>query len=112
MTFQPEEPSPVVDSGTIGRSSSGGGGGGGMGDMMSEMQKKLAARRAKAENTGQVRTRLCVLCTYMCMTEGWKLEGMGEGGWMREEWKLCWKLSRIVSDLCEFFVITPLESSP
>ena len=66
--LQPEEPGPVVDSGTINRNSSagggsggggssggGGGGGGGIGDMMSEMQKKLAARRARSENTGQVR---------------------------------------------------------
>ncbi|XP_070181483.1 vasodilator-stimulated phosphoprotein-like isoform X2 [Littorina saxatilis] len=46
-------PSPgPSDTGTIGRSSSTGGAGG-MGDMMSEMQKKLAARRAKAENAGQ-----------------------------------------------------------
>ncbi|XP_076463963.1 uncharacterized protein LOC143296089 [Babylonia areolata] len=59
---KPEEPSPAVSSGTMGRTSSGGGGGGssggggggggggGMGDMMSEMQKKLAARRIKTEN--------------------------------------------------------------
>ncbi|XP_025104310.1 vasodilator-stimulated phosphoprotein-like [Pomacea canaliculata] len=70
-TERPEEPivsGSVMDSGTLGRassgagsvsgssSSSGGGGGssgGGIGDMMNEMQKKLAARRAKAENTGQ-----------------------------------------------------------
>ena len=61
--LQAEEPSPGSESGgsgggTMGRNSSsgsigssggGGGGGGGMGDMMSEMAKKLAARRAKQE---------------------------------------------------------------
>lgn len=67
--LQPEDTGSVghvveQGSGTLGRSSgttavaaaaSSSSSGGGMDNMMSEMQKKLAARRAKAENTGQVK---------------------------------------------------------
>lgn len=69
--LQPEEssgPGSVGDSsggmGTLGRTSggagggSGGSGGGGMDNIMSEIQKKLAQRRAKADNSGQVHMQL------------------------------------------------------
>lgn len=90
FVFQPEEPivsGSVMDSGTLGRassgagsvsgssSSSGGGGGssgGGIGDMMNEMQKKLAARRAKAENTGQVREVLFLLTGLHIILKVWE----------------------------------------